>query len=224
MVLRVFRVSPLEPCGPLNQLGYDFCKHTFRLVLRTIYRMSLADVRPLPETGPVIIAPNHRSFLDPLAVGCSFDRRSWYMMNGKYYDVPALNWFFRMSRVVVVEDERDNRAALRAAKTILDAGKPLVIFPEGHISPDGELKAGQPGVAWLAHKTGAPVIPVHVGGTREALAKGDKRLHLSRVTIRTGEPLRIDDFPEGREGQVAFTQAVMDAIAGLGRLSAARRR
>jgi 1-acyl-sn-glycerol-3-phosphate acyltransferase len=124
-----------------------------------------------------------------------------------------------MSRCVVVEQEAENLTALRDAKKVLDQGKVLTIFPEGHISPDGNLQAGQQGVAWLARRTGALVVPVWVGGTREVLTKGAKRLHHSKIRMRTGDPLSIADYPPGREGIELFTEAVMAAIAKLGAAS-----
>lgn len=213
--MKSYRVSPLQPRSELESFGFDCFHGFFRLVLRTLYRMSLADTRALPD-GAVILAANHRSFIDPLVLGQATERRTTFMMKGKYYDVPALNWFFRMSRCIIVDSERDNRSTLRAAKEVLEAGGVLGIFPEGHISDDGEQQAGQPGVAWLARRTGAPVYPVHIGGTREALKKHDKRLHVSHVTLRVGEPLSIADFPDTREGAEAFTLALMAAIRELG--------
>ncbi|HTE05394.1 MAG TPA: lysophospholipid acyltransferase family protein [Planctomycetota bacterium] len=220
--MKSFRVSPLLPRSPLEALGFDAFHATFRLVLRTLYRMSLADTHPLPD-GAVILAANHRSFIDPLVLGQCTERRTTFMMKGKYYDIPALNWFFRMSRCIIVDSEKDNRSTLRAAKDVLAAGGVLGIFPEGHISDDGELQAGQAGVAWLARRTGAPVYPVHIGGTREALRKHDKRMHLSHITLRMGAPLSIDAFPDTREGADAFTAALMDSIRALGARDLRRR-
>ncbi|MGQ0552287.1 MAG: lysophospholipid acyltransferase family protein [Planctomycetota bacterium] len=210
------RVAPLAPRGLGNELAYYACRDSFNVLLRLFWRLSLADVRPLPE-GPLIVAANHRSFLDPLVLGAVLDRRLFYMMHAKYYDLPALNGFFRMARCIVVESGEDQRAALRDAVRVLEAGEALAIFPEGHISPDGSLQPAQPGLAWIARKTGAPVYPLHLGGTREALRKGQRWLHLSHVTAALGDPLRVQDFPEGRAGLEAFNTAVMSAIARLGR-------
>jgi 1-acyl-sn-glycerol-3-phosphate acyltransferase len=149
-LVRTFRVSPLHPSGPVEAAGYWICRGTFRLALRTAWHLSLADVRDLPD-GPVILAANHRSFIDPLVLGSAVERRVTFMMTARYYDLPALNWFFRMSRCIVVDDEKpDNRKALRDSLESLDAGQVVAIFPEGHISPDGALRAAQPGMGWLA--------------------------------------------------------------------------
>lgn len=209
------RVSPLAVRSPFEDLGYDFCQSTFRTCLRTIWHLSLADVRELPE-GPVILAANHRSFLDPLVMGAVVERRVTYMMTAKYYDLPALNWFFRMARCIVVDEQADNKRALRDSLEVLEAGGVLGIFPEGHISPDGAMRPAQPGMAWLARRTGAPVFPMWLGGTREALSKGDGWLRASRVAVRMAAPRHAADFGEGRAAEDALTRAVVADIARLG--------
>jgi 1-acyl-sn-glycerol-3-phosphate acyltransferase len=205
----------MAPKGAWERFGYAACQELFGVILRTVYHLRRADTRPLPF-GPVIVAANHRSFIDPGVLGAVVDRPLTYMMNARYYDLPLLNWFFRMARCIVVEDERDNRATLRAAKAVLDHGLALGIFPEGHISPDGALQPARPGIAWLARKTGAPVVPVHLGGTREALPRGARMLRPARIEARMGAALSIADYGDGRAGEEAFTRDVMAAIARLG--------
>ena len=213
--MRTYRVSPLAPKSPLEAWGYSVCQFTFGLLLRTIFRMRFADVRSLPD-GPLILAANHRSFIDPGVLGAIADRPIIYMMHAKYYDLKALNWFFRMSRCIVVDDAADMRAALRASEEVLRQGQVLGIFPEGHISKDGTLQPPQPGIAWLARRTGAPVIPVYLGGTREVLPRGAKCLRMGQVRVAMGQPLRVDDYPAGRAGEQRFAQDIMVAIARLG--------
>jgi 1-acyl-sn-glycerol-3-phosphate acyltransferase len=218
----VKRVSPLEHAGPGNRLVYGFMQGLFRHLFRNVYSMSIADTRPLPD-GPVILAANHRSFLDPLVLGGSVERRVTYMMKAKYYDIPALNWFFRMARCIVVEAEGgDRRNVLREAVAVLRAGGVLGMFPEGHISDDGYMGTPEGGVAMIARRSGAAVIPVHLGGTREALSKGDRFLHLTKMTVRMAAPMSIADYPDGREGNEAFTRDLMAAIERMGRLAARR--
>jgi 1-acyl-sn-glycerol-3-phosphate acyltransferase len=217
-------VPPLAPRGFLNEVVYNTIQLTFRLVLRWGFHLSLADVRPEPADGPLILAANHCSYLDPLVLGASFERRVFYVMQGRYYDKPVLNWFFRVARCICVDDERDNRQALRESKRVLDGGQVLGIFPEGHISPDGSLQEAQGGMAWLARKTGARVIPVHIGGTRRALTRGRWRLRPSVITVRSSAPMSIAGYPDDRAGNEAFARDVMAEIARLGRLPPARRR
>lgn len=217
-LLPPYRVDALTPWNWRNRLLWYLVTGTLRTGMLTLFRVSTADIRSLPS-GPVIVAPNHRSYIDSAAVGSLLDRRAIFMMHAKYYDMWPLNWCFRMARCIAVEDSGENRGALRAGKAVLEKGHALCVFPEGTISPDGEIQPAQPGMAWLARKTGAPIIPVHLGGTREVLTKGKRALRFTPITIRVGEPIDPADFAPGREGSEALTQYVMDAIAELGRKS-----
>jgi len=101
--LRSFRRSPVEPRSLVSQAGYDFFQALTRSVFRLFFGLRLSDAAALPD-GPVLLAANHRSFIDPLVLGGAVDRRVTYMMHARFYDKPALNWFFRMARCIVVED------------------------------------------------------------------------------------------------------------------------
>ncbi len=217
----VRRVDPLEPTGLVNAMGYRFVTGVLSLGMRTVFHTSRADLGPFPE-GPVILAPNHRSFLDPIVLGTLENRRIIFMMHAKYYDMPHLNWMYSMSRCIPVETGAENRRALRLGKRVLDAGKALAIFPEGTISPDGEQQPAQPGMAWLARMSGAPVVPIHIGGTREVLLKGSARLRSGVITIRSGASRLRSEFPAGRGADEAFSSAIMADIDALGRAPARR--
>ena len=179
------RVDPLKPTGVANAMVYRVVTGTLSIIMRTVFGVQKMDLRPIPD-GPIILAPNHRSFLDPIVLGTMVDRRIIFMMHAKYYDSPQLNWLYSVSRCIPVEAGKENRRALREGKRVLDADRALAIFPEGTISPDGSLQPPQPGMAWLARVSGAPVVPIHIGGTREVLEKGRKRLRFGRITIRSG--------------------------------------
>lgn len=215
-LLKSYRVDALTPRDWRNRLLWYLVTGTLRTGMLTLFRVSTADIRALPS-GPVIVAPNHRSYIDSAAVGSLLDRRAIFMMHAKYYDMWLLNWCFRMARCIAVEDNRENRSALRTGRAVLEAGHALCVFPEGTISPDGEIQTAQPGMAWLARKTGAPIVPVHLGGTREVLTKGKRSVRFTPITIRVGEPIDPSDFGPGRKGSEALTRHVMDAIAELGR-------
>jgi len=220
--LRSFRRSPVEPRSLVSQAGYDFFQALTRSVFRLFFGLRLSDAAALPD-GPVLLAANHRSFIDPLVLGGAVDRRVTYMMHARFYDKPALNWFFRMARCIVVEDSGENTATLRAALEVLAAGKVVGIFPEGHISRDGRLAPLEPGLAFLARRSDAPVVPVWISGTREVLPRGARWPRRARLRVSTGRILRMRDFPEGRAGQAAFLQAVHAELVRLSRGEAQRR-
>ncbi len=210
------REAALKPIGRLNTGLHEIVTGSVRTMLRTVFRLSIADTRPLPP-GPVIVAANHRSFLDPMVVGSTLTRRVFFIMARQHYERPVFRHLYRLERCIPVEHEADNRGALRAGKSILDAGRVLGIFPEGHITRDGRLAHAQPGTAWLAQKTGAPVIPLYIGGTREALQSGAlHRIRAVKVTMKMGAPIDPKSFASTRAGQEDITHAVMSAIAELG--------
>ena len=210
------RVDPLKPTGLGNAVVYRLVTGALSLIMRTVFHVRRSDMCPVPE-GPIILAPNHRSFLDPIVLGTLDIRRVIFLMHAKYYDMRLLNWMYRTSRCVPVESGSENRRALRVGKRVLDAGRALAIFPEGTISPDGELQPAQPGMAWLARVSGAAVIPIHIGGTREVLAKGSMRLRAGEITVRSGAARWRSEFPVGRQGDEEFSNAIMSDIDWLGR-------
>lgn len=208
------RTPPLTPTGTRNHLAWWAITASGRALLRVFFRTRRSRVPILPD-GPLILAPNHRSYLDPLVVGSLISRRPIFMMTAKYYDAKFFGSIYRMARCIVVEREGDNRRALREAEKVLQEGRALVIFPEGTISPTGELMELQPGCAWLARRTGAPVIPVHLSGTREALPRDSMRLRFVPVGMTLGEPLRIQDHAPGKAGAESFTQALRASLLQL---------
>ncbi|MED5330539.1 MAG: lysophospholipid acyltransferase family protein [Planctomycetota bacterium] len=210
------RLSVMEPVGVGNEVAHGFIVDTLRFLFRTLFRVRLEQSRSLPD-GPVIVAANHRSFLDPMVMGAVVDRRVFFVMSAFYYDKPILNRIYRLERCIPVEDSADNRTALRAGKSVLDADRVLGIFPEGRISVDGTLQEGQPGTAWLAAKTGAQVYPLWIGGTREVLPKGRWLPRFRQITAKMGDPLSMAKYPSGREGQRLFTEDLMAALKELGR-------
>ena len=212
--MRRRRYDPVGPFSWRNALAYGFCAGLAHNVMRLLFRVRHCDTWPLPE-GPVILAPNHCSFVDPLVVGPFVTRRVVFMMYAKYYDNPVFHWVYRAARCIPVDVGSESRRALREGKRVLDAGKPLVIFPEGRISPDGALQPAQPGLAWLARMTGAPVVPMHIGGSRDVLTKGSWKVRFKPMTLRQGRPRRRAEFPPGRRGDEAFSDAVMADIAAL---------
>lgn len=210
------RVDPLKPLSAVEQVFHDLFDSFSRTTLSLVWRAQRADVQPLPA-GPVIVAPNHRSFLDPPVVGALIGEPMRFLMIEKYYDLPLLRHFFRLERCLVVDDDLDNRRVLREAKRVLEAGHKLCLFPEGGISPDGSLQRGRPGMAWLSRRTGVPIAPVYIGGTREALPRGSWLPRPGRICMATGDLVHPDDFAPGRAGDLALTEAVMTSIGELGR-------
>ncbi len=181
-----------------------------------LYRLRVEGRDRIPAEGPVLLASNHVSYWDAvfLQVGCR--RRIRWMIDGAYYRLPVLTWLFRALGCIPVSERGGNRAALRAATAALAGGDVVGIFPEGLLSRTGRMRRARTGVAMLAARAGAPVVPAYLRGAFFSWPKGQLLPGLSRVTVRFGEPMwlrRREDLSKG--ALQAFADAVTGAIKGL---------
>lgn len=158
-----------------------------QLLFRTTFRVQVRGEHHVPRTGPVLIAGNHTGFLDgPLAYALS-PRSATFLAKSELFVGPlarALGWLGQ----IPVHRGRPDRTALRAGLAVLEAGGALGVFPEG-TRGSGQLDAMSDGVAYLALRSGAPIVPLAVLGTSQAMPKG-ARLPRWRapVTLVFGAP------------------------------------
>lgn len=194
--------------------GYYLSVAVARLFFR--YRVIHRERRILK--GPVIVAMNHESYLDPPLAGISAGREMYFLARKTLLDVPVLGWILPRLNVVPVDQEGTDRSALKALIRILKAGRGTVVFPEGARTIDGKLQPALPGLGFVIAKTLAPVLPMRVFGSHEALPRGGKRLRFRPITIVIGEPLYFTEaevLPRGKELYQCLSERVMEAIAAL---------
>lgn len=186
-------------------------------IIRTLWRVAVTGPR-VAKPGPngLILAPNHQSWVDPAVVQYAvLPRRITFLMTELFYDLPVLNWYFRLAGARRVREEgRPSVAGLRAARDALSEGEVVCIFPEGEITTTGRMGRGQRGVARLARRTGAPVVPIGIHGAIDVWSKLQRTITLASVRVRIGAPIVYDETPD-REGEERFTQRLMDAIRAL---------
>lgn len=182
---------------------------------------ALADI---PRHGPVIIAANHASNLDPVVIGASLmpkmGRRLQWLGKRELFDWPVVGWIARNGGVHAVDRSTADVEAYRLAKRILDDGHALFVFPEGTRSPDGTLQHARDGVAVLALRTGAPIVPVGIIGSYARWPRGQRLPHPGgRVTVRVGSPFRLADVlppdTDRRTAKGLATDVIMRRIAML---------
>src|SRR3954463_2992839 len=126
-------------------------------------------------TGPVILAMNHESYLDPPLIGVASGREVYFLARKTLLDVPVLGWLLPRMNVIPVDQEGTDRSALKALIRILKAGDPTVVFPEGARTLDGELQPALPGLGFVIAKTLVPVLPMRIFGAHEAMPRGGGR-------------------------------------------------
>lgn len=178
----------------------------------------------IPRTGPVIVAANHSSNLDVPVLGSSLmpklGRRLQWLGKRELFDWPIVGWIARNGGIHAIDRGAADVEAFRIATRILEEGHALFVFPEGTRSRDGTLGEGRDGVAVLALRTGAPIVPVGVSGSYDRWPRGQRLPRPGgRVTVRVGSPFRLADvLPAGLDRRAAKAEAtdlIMRRIAEL---------
>lgn len=166
-----------------------------RVLFRVYFRWRVFDEDRVPRTGPVILAANHTSFLDPPTVGTAVRRTINYLARESLFRFPVFGAYLRALNTVPVD--RDGQGA-KGLKMILDRlfkGGGIILFPEGTRSKDGKLQRARSGIGLTVIKSDAPVVPVRVFGTYEAWNRRQIFPRPRRIVICFGTPL---DFAELR--------------------------
>ena len=192
----------------MNPRKYDNAANVIRWMMRTFWRTKAYGTENVPLDGPLIVACNHLSYLDPPAMGCFCPRRISYMAKKELFEIPVLGAVIRALGAYAVDRRGSATAAIKRSLEVLEAGGAVGIFPEGTRNRSGDV-VPQTGVALLAALAGAPVVPASVRGT-------DRAPRLGRIDVAFGAPLEL---PAGRKATrddlAKFTLAIMNAIEDL---------
>jgi 1-acyl-sn-glycerol-3-phosphate acyltransferase len=177
---------------------------------RLMARMRVEGAKNVPLEGAVILAPNHLSAADWPAVGVASPRQPWFMAKEELFETPILAPLIRLCHAYPVKRDTADRAALRWTEALLRNGQVVVIFPEGQVSPDARFQPLKPGLALLALRTGATVIPVGLLGTERLMSYGCNfpRPIRKPLIVRFGPALSLDDLRE--PGRTLPSRAALD--------------
>jgi 1-acyl-sn-glycerol-3-phosphate acyltransferase len=173
----------------------EACRPGVWVAARGLFRIRFEGVEHVPRTGPAVITPNHVSFMDPILVTIPVRRALHYMALEPFFRVRGLGTLMRWARAFPIQEGEPDNLAVRRALRVLRQGEPLVIFPEGGRSPDGQLQPFRPGAFRLALATGAPVVPVTIVGAFEAWPAGRRLPRPGRIAITYHAPLDGSALP-----------------------------
>ena len=191
-------------------------------VLGVCFRVKVEGRENIPRRGPVILACNHRSFLDSIFVPLVLRRRVTFVAKAEYFDDLKTAWFFRGVGQIPIRREGGSAGerALASATEVLNAGGVFAIYPEGTRTRDGFLHRGHTGVARLAIRTGTPIVPVGLIGTDE-VQPVDKRMPnlFRRVTVRFGEALDPERYGDMDQEHLALRELTDEVMYEIGQLS-----
>ncbi len=192
-------------------LGYTLSK----IVAQVFFHYRVLHRERMIQGGPVILAMNHQSFLDPSFAGINCDRAIYFLARRSLLDVPLLGWLLPKLNVIPVNQEAIDRSALKALIRAIKSGNGALVFPEGSRTPDGNLQPALPGVGLIIAKTGAPVVPMRIFGAFDAWPIGGKLRLWRRITIVIGEPILFSSAELAAGDYAQLSQRVMDKIAEL---------
>lgn len=154
--------------------------------LTLYFRLRRAGRAHVPR-GPVLLAANHRSFLDPFAIGCCVPRPIYFMAKRELFDRRVAGWFLNALGAFPVRRGESDEESMATARILLERGEGVLIFPEGARHRSGPLHPPRRGVGRLALQTGAPIVPVAIKGTERA--RRGWLIRPVRVDVRFGRPL-----------------------------------
>ena len=194
-----------------------------RVLFRCFTRVRVEGLDHVPGEGALIIASNHASHADPPLIHCwlvpALGRPIHWMAKAEVLEPPVAGWFFKQIGAFGIRRGAADTEAFRLARSVLDDGRVMGAFPEGTRSQDGRMQTAKEGVALLALRTGAPILPVGCAGTHRLWPRGRTLWRFGgRVTLRVGEPFTVERrvLPDGRKETLEeVTERLMLRIADL---------
>jgi 1-acyl-sn-glycerol-3-phosphate acyltransferase len=178
-----------------------------------LYRGRCIDSQKVPSGGPVILAPNHFSFLDHFFVAAYLRRKVQFMAKSQLFARP-MQWIYTHGGVFPVLRGRRDEDAFKTAHAILGRGDMVLMYLEGGRSRTGDLGEARPGVGRLALESGVPVVPVAIFGSQGA--RNWKRLQFPKVTVQFGDPIRFEQVENPTRDQAqAASEVVFEDVQRL---------
>ncbi len=222
-LLRRFQFARRVPGrSPLEIVWFDLGRFMVASILTILYRFRVVGRERIPERGPVLLVCNHVSFLDPMVVGSAMkDRQFSPMARDSLFSFKPFGWLLRSYGCIPIRREGGDAAAMRAAMAELEAGRCVVVFPEGTRSPDGSMQPFRRGVLLLLKRAKATVLPMGVAGTFEAWPKGRRPGLRGRVRLAVGEPISSEELL-GLSSDEALARLEREVANQVARAAAAR--
>jgi glycerol-3-phosphate dehydrogenase (NAD(P)+) len=191
----------------VNTLVYWIVRGVLEPAIRLWFRLTSTGHRNIPE-GPVILAANHRSFLDPFVIGVFLRRPIYFVAKKELFENRLQGWLLNCLGAFPLRRGESDEESVRTALELLERGQAVVIFPEGTRIRSGSLGKPKRGVGRLALESGAPVVPVAVTGTERARSRG-LRIKPVKVSLRYGRALT---FPRVEGPSPSLAREVTERI------------
>ncbi|HSV73950.1 MAG TPA: lysophospholipid acyltransferase family protein [Chthonomonadales bacterium] len=199
------------PAPSRTSLLYRVCRNAAHVLFRLTGRVRIIGHENVPESGPLIVACNHVSYLDPPLVGSSIHRECRFMARASLFRNRLFGGFISRIGAYPMDRDKPTRDMVRQTLRFLEQGYIVVMFPEGTRSSNGQLGPGESGIALFVRQSGAPVLPAAVIGPERMLPRSSRFPRPARLTVILGRPIYITpDTP-----RADIVRAIMRAIAEL---------
>jgi 1-acyl-sn-glycerol-3-phosphate acyltransferase len=178
-----------------QRFGYQFIRITCYIAFRVLFRLRVFGRENIPQTGPVLICPNHQSHLDPMLIGSSSPRRMNFLAKKQLFSFWPLAWIIRFLDSIPLDREGMSAGGIKETLKRMKRAEMALLFPEGTRSPDGEFKKVLPGFCALVKRTGANIVPVGIQGAAEAWPrKRSFPMPGHKIVIVFGKPISKSDY------------------------------
>ena len=192
-------------------MSFETYRRVVGPVVRVVYRLEVRGQEHVPPVGPLVIAANHDSVLDPFVLAAAISRPTRYLGKAELWRVPLLRLWLDNVEAIPVERGRSDALAIESAVAALRAGEVVGIFPEGGVTREGPWLRG---AARMALATGAPLLPVRLLETRKALGRG--QVGFPRLAALIGEPIAVERTSPTAELARELTDRLQAAVEALG--------
>jgi 1-acyl-sn-glycerol-3-phosphate acyltransferase len=199
---------------PTRTAGYRGFRAVVHVAWSACFRPTVTGTQHVPTGGPFIIAPVHRSNVDFAFAIYVTRRKTFFMAKDSLWNSKLLGGFIQSMGAFPVHREGADRVALESAESVLRAGEPLVVFPEGTRKEGATIGELHEGAAFLAARTGAPIVPVGIAGTDLAMPKGAKVPRLHKVEVVIGERVPAPVAPNGGRVPRSLVAATTASLRG----------
>jgi 1-acyl-sn-glycerol-3-phosphate acyltransferase len=204
--------------GQLYSVARKVCVPSFNF----LWDFHVTGLENIPEDGPAIFCPNHTSVLDSFFLPMALPRRITYVGKAEYLDDWKTKYLFPALGMIPIDRSGGDASerALSAATRVLEAGEYFGIYPEGTRSRTGQLFRGHTGPARLALRTGAPIIPVGIRGSRDIMPPDARFPRLFRpVSINLGRPISVERYAERADDRLVLRQIIDEVMFEIRSLS-----
>lgn len=213
----------LAPLSPLLSLLRVLGEAFLRFIVSRAFQLRVEGLDRLPPDDPILLCPNHVSYLDPFVLGMALPRARlrrtyWGGWIGVAFNTRWRRFFSRLAHIIPVDPDRAAATGLAMGRKALEQGWNLVWFPEGGRSADGTLQRFLPGIGALVETRAVPIVPVYIDGSFAAWPVGQRFPRFRPITVRFGQallPTSLPAAPAGRSNEEKIAAVIQEAVAAL---------